>query len=249
MADPENKVVVITGASSGIGEVTAKFLAKRGDKVVLGARREERLQKLVDEIKTEGGSAVYHVTDVTSRSDVEALAQTAVNEYGRIDVWMNNAGIMPFSTFDKLKVDEWEQTIDVNIKGVLYGIAAALPTMRKQSSGQFINLSSVAGHTVHSAGGVYSATKYAVRCISEALRTEEATAKSNIRVTVVSPGAVATELPNTITDEGLKTGVDQLYKTLAISPDRIARTVAFAIDAPADTSMNEILVRPTSQLG
>lgn len=249
MVDTESKVVVITGASSGIGEATAKFLAQRGDKLVLGARREARLQKLVDEIKSAGGSAVFHVTDVTSRSDVEALAQVAVKEYGKIDVWVNNAGLMPHSTFDKLKVNEWEQMVDVNIKGVLYGIAAALPIMRKQSSGHFINLSSVAGHKVHSGGGVYSGTKYAVGAISEALRMEEATARSNIRVTIVSPGAVATELPNTITDEDLKPGIDQLYKTLAISPDRIAETVAFAIDTPVDTSINEILVRPTIQQG
>ncbi|CAM3255529.1 SDR family oxidoreductase [Sporolactobacillus spathodeae] len=247
MAHTESKVVVITGASSGIGEATAKFLAERGDKVVLGARREQRLQKLVEEIKRAGGSAIYHVTDVTSRSEVEALAKLALDEYGQIDVWVNNAGLMPHSTFDKLKVDEWERMVDVNIKGVLYGIAAALPSMRERKSGQFINLSSVAGHKTHPGGGVYSGTKYAVRAISEALRQEEAVAQSNIRVTIVSPGAVATELPNSITDQDLKPGIDQLYEAVAISATRIAETIAFAIDAPVDTSLNEIIVRPTMQ--
>lgn len=247
MSSATSKVVVITGASSGIGEATAKLLAKRGDKVVLGARRENRLRALRDDIKTAGGSAVYKVTDVTSLSEVKALAQLALDEYGQIDVWMNNAGLMPHSTFDKLKVDDWERMVDVNIKGVLYGIAAALPPMREKKSGHFINISSVAGHKTHPGGGVYSGTKYAVRAISEALRMEEVVAKSNIRVTIVSPGAIATELPNTITDTDLKQGINQLYEAVAIDADRIAQTVAFAIDAPADTSMSEIIVRPTNQ--
>lgn len=238
---------MITGASSGIGEATAKLLAGHGDKVVLGARREARLRVLTDEIRSAGGTADYCVTDVTSRSDVEALAQRALDDYGQIDVWVNNAGLMPHSTFNKLKVDEWERMIDVNIKGVLYGIAAALPSMRERKNGQFVNLSSVAGHKTHPGGGVYSGTKYAVRAISEALRQEEAVAKSHIRVTIVSPGAVATELPNSITDQDLKPGIDQLYEAVAIGATRIAETIAFAIDAPVDTSMNEIIVRPTNQ--
>ncbi|MGG0788796.1 SDR family oxidoreductase [Peribacillus simplex] len=243
-----NKVVVITGASSGIGEATAKLLTKRGDKVVLGARREERLQKLADEIKAEGGEVIYASTDVTKRSDVEALAKLAVDTFGRIDVWLNNAGLMPHSTFDKLHVDEWERMVDVNIKGVLYGIAAGLPVMREQKSGHFINVSSVAGHKTHPGGGVYSGTKYAVRAISEALRQEEAQAGSNIRVTILSPGAVATELPNTITDTDLKGGIDSLYSAVAIPAERIAETVAFVMDTPEDTAMNEIIIRPTIQL-
>lgn len=243
-----NKVVVITGASSGIGEATAKLLTKRGDKVVLGARREERLQKLADEIKAEGGEVIYASTDVTKRSDVEALAKLAVYTFGRIDVWLNNAGLMPHSTFDKLHVDEWERMVDVNIKGVLYGIAAGLPVMREQKSGHFINVSSVAGHKTHPGGGVYSGTKYAVRAISEALRQEEAHAGSNIRVTILSPGAVATELPNTITDADLKGGIDSLYSAVAIPAERIAETVAFVMDTPEDTAMNEIIIRPTIQL-
>ncbi|MEF2093335.1 SDR family oxidoreductase [Bacillus sp. CFBP9009] len=243
-----NKVIVITGASSGIGEATAKLLTKRGDKVVLGARREERLQKLADEIKAEGGEVIYASTDVTKRSDVEALAKLAVDTFGQIDVWLNNAGLMPHSTFDKLHVDEWERMIDVNIKGVLYGIAAGLPVMREQKSGHFINVSSVAGHKTHPGGGVYSGTKYAVRAISEALRQEEAQAGSNIRVTILSPGAVATELPNTITDTDLKGGIDSLYSAVAIPAERIAETVAFVMDTPEDTAMNEIIIRPTIQL-
>ncbi|CAH0285498.1 putative oxidoreductase SA2266 [Peribacillus simplex] len=243
-----NKVVVITGASSGIGEATAKLLTKRGDKVVLGARREERLQKLADEIKAEGGEVIYASTDVTKRSDVEALAKLAVDTFGRIDVWLNNAGLMPHSTFDKLHVDEWERMVDVNIKGVLYGIAAGLPVMREQKSGHFINVSSVAGHKTHPGGGVYSGTKYAVRAISEALRQEEAQAGSNVRVTILSPGAVATELPNTITDTDLKGGIDSLYSAVAIPAERIAETVAFVMDTPEDTAMNEIIIRPTIQL-
>lgn len=243
-----NKVIVITGASSGIGEATAKLLTKRGDKVVLGARREERLQKLANEIKAEGGEVIYASTDVTKRSDVEALAKLAVDTFGRIDVWLNNAGLMPHSTFDKLHVDEWERMVDVNIKGVLYGIAAGLPVMREQKSGHFINVSSVAGHKTHPGGGVYSGTKYAVRAISEALRQEEAQAGSNIRVTILSPGAVATELPNTITDTDLKGGIDSLYSAVAIPAERIAETIAFVMDTPEDTAMNEIIIRPTIQL-
>lgn len=241
------KVIVITGASSGIGEATAKRLASRGDTVVLGARREERLKALTDEIKTQGGEAAYQVTDVTSRQNVETLAKKALDAYGRIDVWVNNAGLMPHSTFDKLKVDEWERMIDVNLKGTLYGIAAALPSMRERKSGHFINLSSVAGHQVHAGGGVYSGTKYAVRAISEALRQEEAAAGSNIRVTIISPGAVATELTHTITDADLKGGIENLYKQVAIPADRVAEAIAFAIDVPEDTTMNEILLRPTRQ--
>lgn len=247
MNERTSKVIVITGASSGIGEATAKLLASRGDVVVLGARREERLKILVNEIKAHGGEAVYCVTDVTSRQSVEELAKKALELYGRIDVWLNNAGLMPHSTFDKLKVNEWEQMIDVNLKGTLYGIAAALLPMRKRKSGHFINLSSVAGHQVHMGGGVYSGTKYAVRAISEALRQEEAAAGSNIRVTIISPGAVATELTHTITDTDLKDGIENLYKQVAIPAERVAEVIAFAIDTPEDTAVNEILLRPTRQ--
>jgi NADP-dependent 3-hydroxy acid dehydrogenase YdfG len=242
------KVIVITGASSGIGEATAKLLAKQGNPVVLAARREQRLQEIVKDIEAAGGQAAYQATDVTDRKQVQALADFTIRKFGKIDVWMNNAGLMPQSTFDQLKVDEWDRMVDVNIKGVLYGIAAALPVMRKQRSGQFINLSSVAGHVVHPGSGVYAGTKFAVRAISDGLRQEEAAAGSHIRVTVISPGAVATELPNTITDPVTKKNVDAFYAEDAIAADRIAEAVAYAIAAPEDTSINEILIRPTKQI-
>ncbi|MCI1688462.1 MAG: SDR family oxidoreductase, partial [Schleiferilactobacillus harbinensis] len=174
-----SKVIVITGASSGIGEATAKLLAKQGNPVVLAARRASRLQAIVKDIEAAGGQAAYQETDVTDRQQVQSLADFALSKFGKIDVWMNNAGLMPQSTFDQLKVDEWDRMVDVNIKGVLYGIAAALPVMRKQQSGQFINLSSVAGHVVHAGSGVYAGTKFAVRAISDGLRQEEAAADSH----------------------------------------------------------------------
>lgn len=243
----QSKVIVITGASSGIGEATAKLLGARGDRLVLATRREDRLKELVEAVQASGGEAVYQVTDVTSQEQVEALAQRAMETFGRIDVWVNNAGLMPQSTLAKKKVEEWDRMIDVNIKGVLYGIGAALPHMRKQGSGQIINVSSVAGHHVNIGSSVYSATKFAVRAISEGLRQEEAAAGSNIRVTIISPGAVATELTSTITDEELKPAFEQLYAEYAISPDRVAETIAFAMDMPEDTALNEILMRPTQQ--
>lgn len=247
MENNKSKVIVITGASSGIGEATALELAKAGHKIVLAARREERLKKLVEKIKKHSSKTIYQVTDVSLFDDVKKLAEKAVSEFGQIDVWLNNAGIMPQSTFDKYKVKEWEQMVDVNIKGVLYGIAAALPVMREKKAGHFINLSSIAGHIVHSGSGVYSATKFAVLAISEALRQEEAIAKSNIRVTVISPGAIATELTHTISDETTKAGIDSFYEKFAITPDRIAKTIAFAIDMPDDTDLNEIIIRPSAQ--
>lgn len=243
----QSKVVVITGASSGIGEAAAKLLGQRGDRLVLAARREDRLRELVAAIEASGGEAVYQVTDVTSREQVEALAQKAREAFGRIDVWVNNAGLMPQSTLAKKHVEEWDRMIDVNIKGVLYGIAAALPVMREQQGGQIINVSSVAGHHVNVGGSVYSATKFAVRAISEGLRQEEAAAGSNIRVTIISPGAVATELTSTITDEDLKPAFEKLYAEYAISAERVAETIAFAMDMPEDTAMNEIVMRPTQQ--
>jgi len=242
------KVIVITGASSGIGESTAKLLANQGDEVVLGARREKRLQKIVVDIENDGGSAIYQVTDVTDLKQVQALAQLALDEYGHIDVWINNAGLMPRSEFIKGRVEEWDKMIDVNLKGTLYGINAVLPTMRSQHSGQIINISSVAGHATSIGSGVYSATKFGVRAISEALRKEEATAKSNVRVTVVSPGAIATELTDHVKDPETKLALDKFYDDYAVSADRIAQTIAFAINTPADTTMNEIVIRPTAQV-
>ncbi|GAA3965220.1 SDR family oxidoreductase [Allohahella marinimesophila] len=239
----KGKVVIITGASSGLGEATARRLAERGAKLVLAARREERLQSLKEELAAKGAEVIYQVTDVTDREQVESLAKAAKDKFGRIDVLVNNAGLMPLAPLDKLKVDEWEQMIDVNIKGVMYGIAAVLPTMREQHSGHVINLSSVAGHKVFQGAAVYCATKYAVRALSEGLRME---AGDEIRSTNISPGAVATELTSTITDPKAAKAADEMYK-VAIEPDAVARAIVFAIEQPHDVDINEIILRPTAQ--
>ncbi|SFU44548.1 SDR family oxidoreductase [Halomonas korlensis] len=243
MSEINGKVVIITGASSGLGEATAHRLAKGGAKLVLGARREDRLKALRDAIVEQGGEAIYRVTDVTDRSQVEALAQAAKEAYGRIDVLINNAGLMPLSPLDQLKVDEWEKMVDVNIKGVLYGLAAVLPTMREQHAGHIINLSSVAGHVVFPSAAVYCATKYAVKALSEGIRQEGG---EEIRSTNISPGAVATELTTTISDPETAKGVGELYE-MAIDADAIARAIAFAIEQPADVDVNELIIRPTKQ--
>ncbi|MEH2105527.1 SDR family oxidoreductase [Nostoc sp.] len=243
MSEIENKVVIVTGASSGLGEATAKRLAASGAKLMLAARREDRLKELVAAIAKSGGTATYQVTDVADRAQMEVLAKETLNTYGRIDVLINNAGLMPLSPLDQLKVEEWDQMIDVNIKGVLYGIAAVLPIMRQQKSGHVINLSSVAGHKVFPGAAVYCATKYAVRAISEGLRLES---NGEIRSTNISPGAVATELTTTITDKDTAAGINQLY-AIAIDADAIARAIAYAIEQPGDVDVNEIIIRPTRQ--
>ncbi|MCG9889692.1 MAG: SDR family oxidoreductase [Thermosynechococcaceae cyanobacterium MS004] len=243
MSEIQDKVIIITGASSGLGEATAQRLASSGAKLMLAARRQDRLEKLVNAIAQAGGTAAYRVTDVTDRAQVEALAQETLKTYGRIDVLINNAGLMPLSPLDQVKVEEWDRMIDVNIKGVLYGIAAVLPTLRQQHSGHVINVSSVAGHKVFPASAVYCATKYAVKAISEGLRLES---RGEIRVTNVSPGAVATELTQTITDQDAAAGMNALYK-IAIEPDAIARAIAFAIEQPGDVDINEMIIRPTQQ--
>ncbi|MGM0984333.1 MAG: SDR family oxidoreductase [Pseudomonadota bacterium] len=243
MSEINGKVVIITGASSGLGEATAHRLAKSGAKLVLGARREERLVALRDAIVEQGGEAIYRVTDVTDRDQVEDLATAAKEAYGRIDVLVNNAGVMPLSPLDQLKVDEWEQMIDVNIKGVLYGVAAVLPTMREQHAGHIINLSSVAGHVVFPASAVYSATKYAVKALSEGIRQEGG---EEIRSTNISPGAVATELTTTISDPDTAKNVNELYE-MAIDAEAIARAITYAIEQPADVDVNELIIRPTKQ--
>ncbi|WP_310631260.1 SDR family oxidoreductase [Paraburkholderia sp.] len=238
-----NKVVVITGASSGLGAETARYLAKAGANVVLGARRIERLEALAGEIGL--SPQAIQQTDVTDRNQVQALVDRAIDLHGRVDVILNNAGLMPSSMLDKLKVDEWDRMIDVNIKGVLYGIAAVLPQMQKQMSGQIINVSSVAGHKVGPGGSVYAGTKWAVRAISEGLRQE--VKPWNIRTTIISPGAVATELTSTITDSDVAAGMAKTYEK-AISASAFARAVEFAISQPEDVDINEILFRPTSQM-
>jgi NADP-dependent 3-hydroxy acid dehydrogenase YdfG len=244
MSNIQDKVVIITGASSGIGEATAKELASKGAKLVLAARREDRLKKLQEEIRNNGGQAVHKVTDVTSHEQMEELAQYALKEFGKIDVMINNAGLMPLSPLHQKKIQEWDTMIDVNIKGVLYGIAAVLPSMRERKSGHIINVSSVAGHLIGPAGSVYSATKFAVRAITEGLRKEEC--GNNIRTTIISPGAVSTELPETISDSGLKSAIDEFYK-VAIDAESIARAIAFAIEQPSDVAINEMIIRPTIQ--
>jgi NADP-dependent 3-hydroxy acid dehydrogenase YdfG len=248
MADSDNisgKVVVITGASSGLGEATARYLSALGAPVVLGARRRDRLQALADELTNKGAKALAVVTDVTDRAQVQRLVDAAVRTYGRIDVMINNAGLMPQSPLGRLKTSEWDRMIDVNIKGVLYGIAAALPYMERQKSGHIINVSSVAGHKVRAGGAVYSATKHAVRVISEGLRQE--VKPFGIRTTVISPGAVDTELPETITEPDVAERMKKFYAEQAIPPESFARAVVFAMSQPDEMDVNEILYRPTKQ--
>lgn len=243
----KDKVIVITGASSGIGEATAKLLASGGNKMVLAARREEKLQQLVSEINANGGTAIYVLADVSKLEDVKNIAQVAVDEFGRIDVWMNNAGLMPLSEFSHGKVSEWDRTIDVNLKGTLYGFDAALPQMRAQESGQFVNIASISAHVSGVASGPYAASKFGVWAASEALRQEEVKSDSNIRVTVVSPGAIDTELPQHVTDQEQSDAMKGFYGSTAIPADEVARSVQFAINTPENTSINEIVLRPTKQ--
>ena len=241
-----NKVVVITGASSGLGEATARLLAKRGAMLVVCARRLERLEKLAAEIAAAGGEAIAHATDVARRADVEKLIQAAHDKFGRVDVLVNNAGIMPMAAMSKLKVDEWDRMIDVNIKGVLYGIAAVLPGMRTNKGGHIINLSSVAGLRVSAGvGTVYSATKFAVKAISEGLRAE--VGREGIRVTTLYPGAVASELMDGSSDPEAAAGIKAFYQANEIPADSVARAVVYAIEQPAEMSINEITLRPTRQ--
>lgn len=238
----KDKVVVITGASSGLGEATARRLARDGARLVLGARRIDRLQALAQELSLGPDAAVE--TDVTQFDQVRHLIDHAVELHGRIDVIINNAGLMPHSPLERGKVEDWDRMIDVNLKGVLYGIGAALPYMKAQKSGHVINVSSVAGHKVNPGGAVYAATKHAVRVISEGLRQE--VKPYNIRTTIISPGAVATELPDSITEPDVAERVRKVYE-LAISADSFASVVAFAMSQPDDVDINEILFRPTRQ--
>ena len=228
-----------------MGEAAAKHLSGLGATVVLGARRADRIEKLAKEIHASGGNALAVTVDVTQREQVKGLVEKAVGQFGRVDVILNNAGIMPLSTMDSLHVDEWDKMIDVNIKGVLNGIAAVLPYMKEQKSGQIINTSSVAGHKVFNGSAVYSATKYAVRALTEGLRME--VKAYNIRTTIVCPGAVKTELLEHITDVDVRQANEDYVGSVGISPDSFARVVAFAISQPEDVDINEIIFRPTSQ--
>ena len=239
----KDKVVVITGASSGLGEAAARRLAQHGAKLVLGARRLERLQALAQELSLGPDAAVQ--TDVTQYEQVRRLVDRAVQSQGRIDVIINNAGLMPHSPLERGKVQDWDRMIDVNLRGVLYGIAAALPYMKAQKGGHIINVSSVAGHKVRPGSAVYSATKAVVRVISEGLRQE--VKPYNIRTTVISPGAGATELPNSATEPDVAETLRKFYEAFAIPADGFARAVAFAMGQPEDVDVNEILFRPTRQ--
>ncbi len=239
----ENKVVIITGASSGLGAETARHLAKAGAKLVLGARRMDRMKALAEEIGLSQEALVK--TDVTDRTQVQALVDRAISLHGRVDVLLNNAGLMPLSPLEMQRYDEWDQMIDVNIKGVLYGIGAVLPYMKEQKSGQIINVSSVAGHAVGPGGAVYSGTKFAVRAISEGLRKE--VKPYGLRTTILSPGAIDTELPASVGAEGVSDKVAGFYKDNAIPADSFARCVIFAMSQPEDVDINEILFRPTRQ--
>lgn len=243
MSEIEDKVVIITGGSSGLGEATARRLAKSGAKVMLAARREEKLKEIVADIEKSGGSAKYQTTDITNRAEVDALVKTTKETYGRVDVLVNNAGLMPLSPIAAIKVDEWETMVDVNIKGVLYGVAAVMPIMQEQQSGHIINISSVAGHKVFPGGAVYCATKFAVKALSEGIRLES---DGTIRSTNISPGAVATELTQHITHEETAKSIDGLVN-MAIDADAIARAIAYAIEQPSDVDINEMIIRPAKQ--
>lgn len=249
--DPENimstvkdKVIVITGASSGIGEATALLLAERGAKVVLSARGKHRLRGLADRIANAGGNCAWTCADVKRREDTSQLVKLACERYGKLDVLINNAGIGPLSLLDELRVDEWEEMIDVNIKGVLYGIAAALPVFRSQGFGHFINTASTAAHRITPNMAVYAGTKIAVRAISEGLRQE---AGDKLRVTVISPGFTRTNFAESVTDPEVKAQISASMEKFGMPPDAIARAIAFAIEQPADVDVGEIILRPTAQ--
>lgn len=243
----KDKVVIITGASSGIGEATAKLLASKGAKLVLGARREEKLQALTEAITKDGGKAVYQETDVTKAEDNKKLVALAKSEFGKVDVIFLNAGLMPNSPLSELKSDEWHQMVDVNLKGVLNGLEAVLPEFIKQQSGHVITTSSVAGLKAYPGGAVYGATKWAVRGLMEVLHMESAQEGTNIRTATIYPAAIKSELLGTITDEQTAKDFNALYNQYEIGPDRVANVVAFAIDQPEDTNVSEFTIGPTTQ--
>ncbi len=234
-----SKVIIVTGASSGIGKATALLLAEKGAKLVLGARGEAKLVQLTEQIHESGGEAIFAITDVSKREDVARLVQMAIEHYGRVDVLINNAGVMPISALDELKVEDWEAMIDINIKGVLYGIAEALPVFRRQESGHFINIASTSAHRVVPNQSVYAGTKFAVRAISEGLRQE---AGENLRVTVISPGMIRTEYVESATDPVVRVNVD-----IAMPPRAVAEAIAFAIEQAEQVDVGEIVIRPTAQ--
>ena len=240
----DGKVVAITGASSGIGEATALLLAERGAKLVLGARNPDVLDAVAARLTATGGDAIAKVTDVSCREDLTEFVALAAETYGQLDVLVSNAGIMPVSQFDELRVDDWEAMVDVNLKGVLFGIAAALPVFRRQGFGHFVNIASTAAFRVTPGQSVYAGTKLAVRAISEGLRQE---AGENLRVTIVSPGMTLTNFAESITDEAARAELERRRDDIAMPPNAVARAIAFAIDQPADIDIGEVVVRPTAQ--
>jgi NADP-dependent 3-hydroxy acid dehydrogenase YdfG len=244
MSGIKDKVVVITGASTGIGEATALRLADHGAKVVLGARRPDRLEALAERVIASGGDVAWASTDVRRREDVTALVALACERFGRLDVLVGNAGVMPVSPLDELRVDDWDAMVDVNVKGVLHGIAAALPVFREQGSGQFVMTASTAAFKTVPGQAVYSGTKFAVRAICDGLRQE---AGDKLRVTVVSPGMTATNFGESITDPATKARLEAMRDAVAMPADAVARAIAFAIDQPDDVDVNEIVIRPTAQ--
>jgi NADP-dependent 3-hydroxy acid dehydrogenase YdfG len=242
----KGKVAVITGGSSGIGYATALALSKAGAKVAAGARRTDRLESLKKEIESSGGEAIIQSLDVTKKAECDSFVDSVVKKWGSVDILVNNAGLMPLSFFKNMKVEEWDRMIDVNIKGVIYCTAAAVPHMIAKKSGHIVNISSIAGRVVFPAGSVYCATKHAVTAFSEGLRQELST-RSNIRVTCIEPGVVDTELNNTITDASLQKFVEATKQMQALHADDIANAIVFAVESPSHMNVNEIMVRPTSQ--
>jgi NADP-dependent 3-hydroxy acid dehydrogenase YdfG len=237
------KVVLVTGASSGIGEATALRLAAEGHHVVLGARRKDRLERTAAAIRSAGGSASTHPLDVTDRADVAAFVDAAVREHGRVDVIVNNAGVMPLSRLDALLVEEWDRMIDVNVRGLLHGIAAALPHFQSRGSGHFVTVASVGAHAVSPTAAVYCGTKYAAWAITEGLRLE---LDPSIRVTTITPGVVESELADTITDPDAQAAM-KVYRAQTIPADSIAAAISYAISQPSDVDVNEMVVRPAGQ--
>ena len=241
ISSTEPKVILITGASSGIGEGAARLLAAQGHRLVIGARRTDRLVELTESLQSAGGIVRYRELDVISSEDVAAFARFALDTFGRIDVLVNNAGVMPLSPLNALKITEWNRMIDVNIRGVLHGIAAVLPAMEQQGQGQIINISSIGGLSVTPTAAVYCATKFAVRAISDGLRQET----DKVRVTVICPGVVESELADSISDDTARSAMQE-FRRIAIAPDAIARAIAYAVEQPADVDVSEIVVRPTA---
>ena len=242
----KDKVAIITGASSGIGYATALALSNAGAKVAIGARRTDRLSDLETKIRENGNDVFSHKLDVTKKDECNSFVDEVLQKWGTVDILVNNAGLMPLSFFKNLKIDEWEQMIDVNLKGVLYCTAAVVPKMLEQKSGHIVNISSVAGRIVFPAGSVYCATKHAITALTEGLR-QELSVRKNIRVTCIEPGVVATELTNTITDESLQGFVENVKKMESLQSEDIANAILYAVESPKHVNVNEVLIRPTTQ--